>query len=108
MASFSNYFLEIDTQKQIFRLSTQVFQGRAELPQSVARLLSTRISQRATLSLEKNKIIMFCEEIPFSWGPQPTMRQQFYSFVRRARQCRHLFGRLAQFEHRRNADSIIP
>ena len=88
-------------------MTAPVFQGAAHLPQSVAHLLSTSISQRATLSLEKNKIVVICEEIPFSWGPQPTLRQQFYRFARRTRQCRHLFGRLAQCEHRRNAEVLF-
>jgi hypothetical protein len=103
----SHFFLEIDSQRQIFRMSAPVFQGTARLPQSVAHFLSKPISDRPTLSLEKNKVVMLTEEIPFSWGPQPTLRQQFYRFTRRARQCRHLFSRLAQSEHLRNTDVLF-
>jgi len=103
----TNYIFQVDPQKQIFRMSAPVFQGFAGLPQSVALFLATRFSQRTSLTLDKNKVVVFSEEIPFSWGPQPTFRQQFYRFVQRARRCRHLFGRLAQIEHRRNADALI-
>ena len=104
--SSTNYILELDSQRQIFRLSAEVFRGPVEQPQAVALFLSMRLNQRPTISLQKNKVVLLCEEIPFSWGPQPTLREQFYRFVRRARQCRHLFGRLAQAEHRRNADEL--
>ena len=104
--SATHYILEFDSQKKIFRLTAPVFQGSALLPQSVALFLATRFSGRPTLSMEKNKVVMICEEISTSWGPQPTLRQQFYQFMSRARQCRHLFGRLAQLEHRSNVDAL--
>ena len=104
--SSTNYILEFDSQKQIFRLSAPVFQGSADLPKSVARFFANHFQQGSAISLEKNKIVMIREEIPFSRGPQTTMREQFYRFARRARRCRHLFGRLAQIEHRDNADAL--
>jgi len=103
----TNYFIEVDSQKQIFRLSAPVFQGSASLPQSVALFFATHFQQGTTLSLDKNKVVMFIEETPISWGPQPSLREQFYRFTRRARQCRRLFGHLAQIEHRRNVDDLL-
>ena len=104
--SDTHYFLELDSQKKIFRLTAPVFQGSSLLPQSVALFFATQFSEKNALSMEKNNVVMLCEEIPVSWGPQPTLRQQFYRFTNRARQCRHLFGRLAQFEHRDNVEIL--
>ena len=88
-------------------MSAPAYQGTAASPEAVARVLADRANLSSSLVLEKGKAVMFCEEIPFSWGPQPTLRQQFYRFVRRANQCRSLFGRLANWEHRKNVEDLF-
>lgn len=100
------YLIDVDLRKQTFRLSAPVFQGNTILPQAAARLLATLPNQGTNLQLDKNKV-MIIEELPFVWGPQPTLRQRFYDFIRRAQRCRHLFKRLAHIEHRQNVEDIL-
>jgi hypothetical protein len=102
-----NYFIDVDLQKQIFRMSTQVFRGSATLPKSIAEYFAALSTQRAALALDKQKVVILTEEIPFAWGPQPTLRQQFYRFLRRAQQCRHLLGRLAHIERRSDVEDML-
>jgi hypothetical protein len=103
----TKYFLEIDTQKQSFRLSTPVFRGSSSLPQMAARFFMANASRRTSIAIEKGTIVMLREEIPCSWGPQPSLREKFYGFLRRAQRCRHLFKRIKHLEQLRDVDSIL-
>ena len=107
MNTAANYFLELDSKRQIFRMFAPVYQGPSQLPRAAVRSVSMLNCPRAKLKLEQNQTVVLSEEIPFSWGPQPSMRQQYHSFMRRVRRYRYLFDSLAQMEHRSNADSIL-
>ena len=102
-----NIHLEIDRQNKIFRLSASVFSGEASLPKSVAKFFTTLPQGSAFLSLENETDILFQEEFSFSRGHQTTMRQQFYEFLRRANQCRHLLSCVEQLERVRDANSLL-
>jgi hypothetical protein len=88
-------------------MSAPVYQGPLQLPLAAVRSVAILNSSRANLGLEKNQTVVLSEEISFSWGPQPTMRQQYHSFMRRVRRYRYLFECLAQIEHRSNAEFIL-
>jgi hypothetical protein len=102
--SAGKYLFEIDFQKRIFRLSTPVFSG--DQAQAFVRFFSNLSSTKTTLLLEKNSVI-FCKELPFVWGPQPTLRQQVYAFLRYAKKCRHHLSRLAYFEKMKDVQVIL-
>ncbi len=100
----SNIHLEIDQQNKIFRMSTPVFSGSSEFPKSVAKFFTCLPQGSAYLSLKNEDGILFQEEFPFSGG---SMRQEFYQFLQKARQCRHLLDCVEQLERLRDANSLL-
>ncbi len=68
--------------------------------------VSRYFAQKSSLVIENEKVVL-CDELPFSWGLQPTLREQFYRFIRRAEKCRHLLASIAHIEQRRDVDSIL-
>jgi len=100
--SSTKYFLEVDSQKRSFRFSSPVFSGKEALPILVSRYFA----QMSSLVIENEKVVL-CEELPFSWGSQPTLRQQFYRMIRRANMCRHLLKGIAHIEQKNDIDSIL-
>lgn len=103
----SHIHIEVDRSKKIFRLSAPVFSGEETAPKAIAKFFASLPSQSAsTLSLTEDNVVLH-EELPFCWGPQPTMRQQFYRFLRRAQQCRHHLRCAANHERFGDAQSIL-
>lgn len=100
--------IEIDRQKKIFLLSAPVFSGDAALPKAIANYFIS-LPNRAASALAVNEVdqIFFEEELPFSWGSQPTLRQQFYHFLRRAQRCRHHLRSVAHNEMLGDAQSLL-
>jgi len=93
--------VEIDWHKQIFRLSAPVFSGDSSASRAVAQFFASLQSECSrSFSLQEDKQILLQEEIPFSWGPQPTMREQVYRFLSHVKRCHHYLNsihRMVQF-----------
>jgi hypothetical protein len=51
--------------------------------------------------------VMLSEDLPFVWGPQPTLRQQVYRFMRRAQKCRHILSRIEQMQQLHDVQDIL-
>ena len=95
-----NVSIRTDHKTKSFHLSAPVYLGTAQLPQSIAQFFNS-------LSQEKNRGISLQGKIPFSWGYQPTLRQRFYEFARKAKEHRKFFKYIEICERLRNIDSIL-
>jgi hypothetical protein len=106
----NHYTLEVDSNTKNFRWSTPVYNGKDTLPRAAGSFLSTMCVQKSSgeerrvtqLVLEKNKVLLR-EDIHFLQGPQSTMRQRFYHFLRRAERCRELLRTISMIEKVRDA-----
>lgn len=99
--------IEVDLQKQIFRLSSIVFESKTPFSRAIAKYFETIAQDKAKLFLKNEKSVVISEEIPFAWGYQPTLRHHFYRFMKNAKKCRHLFKSIAHWEQRRDVDEIF-
>jgi hypothetical protein len=89
--------IQVDSKRKKFYFSAPIYEGTASLPHIVANFLFAQLQQPNCHCFEKKSSITMGEEISFSWGSQPTTRQQLYYFIRRLCLCRHHFSMLAQF-----------
>lgn len=100
------FTISIDPLKKTFRLSTPVFTGSAAAPKAIAHYFASLPSRKATLSIQEDQIFLE-ETLPTSWGPQPTLRQQVYDFLRRAQRCHHHLRCAANDERLGDIQSIL-
>lgn len=99
--------IEIDRPKKNFRLSAPVFSGEASAPKAIAAAASSLPGRTASLLVKEDNQIFFEEELPSSWGPQPTFRHKVYEFLRRAQRCRHYLRCAANEEKLGDAHSFF-
>ena len=91
-------FINVDKQNKVFRLSTPVFNENEAVrwPKWAVQFFSSKKPQTFYLN---GHSIFFREEIPFNWGPQPTLRHQIYRFMQRAAQAKKKLSDIARQEH---------
>lgn len=100
--------MEIDKAKKNFRLSAPIFSDDADLPKAIAAYFaSLPVNATTTLAVNEESQILFEQQLPCHWGPQPTLREQLYRFLRRARRCQHLLRSAANDERRGAAQAFL-
>jgi hypothetical protein len=102
MASETKFFIEVDRDKKIFRLSAPVFRGSSALVSKVAQFFASAGLQGASLTVQ-GKNVLFQQEVPFAGG----MRLQVHRFLRRANQCRNLFRDVENIERFQFVEAIL-
>ncbi len=100
------FTISIEIAKKTFRLSAPVFSGDAAAPKAIANYFASLPDRKATLSIQEDQILLE-ETLPCSSGPQPTLRQQVYDFLRRARRCHHHLRCAANDERLGDIQSIL-
>jgi hypothetical protein len=92
--------VDFDLNKKNFRLSIPIFNSHNPLPEAVKKYVEARKSHTfkphvTTYQLEGDKKVQLIQEIPFSWGFQPTLRGQVDAFLTLAKQCHRVLAEMA-------------